>query len=62
MDALHADRYFRMQGEPNPAWVRPEEVLVKSLAYVKNLWKEGTDWVYADEQLRSIRQDLCVSA
>ncbi len=52
--------YFRLQGDVNPAWVRPEEVLTKSLDYVQNEWRKGTEWIYVDEQMRSIRQDLFV--
>jgi hypothetical protein len=52
--------YFRLQGDANPAWVRPEEVLSKSLEYVREEWRNGTEWLYCDEQFRSIRQDLFV--
>jgi len=53
--------YFRLTGPPNPAEVRPEEVLEESLKLMQKKWKRRlNDYRYIDEQFRSIRQDLTV--
>ncbi|KAL6580819.1 hypothetical protein OROMI_006742 [Orobanche minor] len=50
-------RYLRLTSAPDPATVRPEEVLEKSLLMVQNSQK---NYLYKCDQLKSIRQDLTV--
>mmetsp|Transcript_26773 Transcript_26773/g.40835 ORF Transcript_26773/g.40835 Transcript_26773/m.40835 type:complete len:188 (+) Transcript_26773:1010-1573(+) len=53
--------YFRLTTAVDPADVRPEEVLKKSLKLMSRKWKnEECDYRYIDEQFRSMRQDLTV--
>jgi SAC3 family protein LENG8/THP3 len=53
--------YFRLTSAPDPADVRPEEVLEKSLKLMSKKWKKReADYRYIDEQFRSMRQDLTV--
>ncbi|MED6159110.1 hypothetical protein PIB30_039341 [Stylosanthes scabra] len=50
-------RYLRLTSAPDPATVRPEEVLEKALLMVQNSPK---NYLYKCDQLKSIRQDLTV--
>ncbi|KAL2526125.1 SAC3/GANP/Nin1/mts3/eIF-3 p25 family [Abeliophyllum distichum] len=50
-------RYLRLTSAPDPATVRPEEVLEKALLMVQNSEK---NYLYKCDQLKSIRQDLTV--
>ncbi|KAJ7976234.1 SAC3 family protein A [Quillaja saponaria] len=50
-------RYLRLTSVPDPATVRPEEVLTKALLMVQNSQK---NYLYKCDQLKSIRQDLTV--
>ncbi|XP_002975233.2 SAC3 family protein A isoform X1 [Selaginella moellendorffii] len=50
-------RYLRLTSAPDPATVRPEEVLTKALKMVESTSK---NYFYKCEQLKSIRQDLTV--
>ncbi|XP_054787827.1 SAC3 family protein A isoform X1 [Prosopis cineraria] len=50
-------RYLRLTSAPDPATVRPEEVLEKALLMVQNSHK---NYLYKCDQLKSIRQDLTV--
>ncbi|XP_062154759.1 SAC3 family protein A isoform X2 [Alnus glutinosa] len=50
-------RYLRLTSAPDPASVRPEEVLEKALDMVQNSQK---NYLYKCDQLKSIRQDLTV--
>ncbi|XP_075502695.1 SAC3 family protein A-like isoform X1 [Primulina tabacum] len=50
-------RYLRLTSAPDPATVRPEEVLEKALLMVQNSQK---NYLYKCDQLKSIRQDLTV--
>uniref|UniRef100_A0A5K3ERC2 SAC3_GANP domain-containing protein n=1 Tax=Mesocestoides corti TaxID=53468 RepID=A0A5K3ERC2_MESCO len=52
--------YLRLTTAPDPANVRPPEVLEKALVHVKQRWKERGDYLWVCEQLKSIRQDLTV--
>lgn len=53
--------YFRLTSAPDPADVRPEEVLQKALKLMSGKWKHRqADYRYIDEQFRSMRQDLTV--
>ncbi|XP_016466789.2 SAC3 family protein A isoform X3 [Nicotiana tabacum] len=50
-------RYLRLTSAPDPATVRPEEVLEKALNMVQSSPK---NYLYKCDQLKSIRQDLTV--
>ncbi|XP_062092766.1 SAC3 family protein A isoform X2 [Humulus lupulus] len=50
-------RYLRLTSAPDPATVRPEEVLEKALLMVQNSQK---NYLYKCDQLKSVRQDLTV--
>eukprot|EP00762_Andalucia_godoyi_P002439 ANDGO_02678.mRNA.1 THP3 homolog C2A9.11c len=55
--------YLRLTGPPDPAQVRPEFVLKKALPLVLAKYKEKPEvdrYIYAFEQLKSIRQDLVI--
>ncbi|GFR84307.1 leukocyte receptor cluster member 8 homolog [Elysia marginata] len=52
--------YFRLTGAPDPKTIRPPAVLKRALVNVQAKWQENTDYRYACEQLKSIRQDLTV--
>ncbi|XP_059155155.1 leukocyte receptor cluster member 8 homolog [Physella acuta] len=52
--------YLRLTGAPDPKQIRPLAVLKKALANVQEKWQKNTDYRYACEQLKSIRQDLTV--
>ena len=48
--------YFRLTSAPDPADVRPEEILKVALKMMSKKWKNGeADYRYIDEQFRSMR-------
>lgn len=54
-------RYLRLTADPEPSLVRPERILVQSLAMVKQKWQtKAKDWEWTCDQLKAIRQDLRV--
>lgn len=53
-------RYLRLTDAPNPANVRPEPVLRKTLALLKLKWTQEENYPYICDQLKSLRQDLTV--
>jgi hypothetical protein len=52
--------YLRLTALPVASNVRPAPVLAKALKLVQAKWKDGAEYSYACEQLKSIRQDLTV--
>ncbi|KAL7571812.1 hypothetical protein ACA910_002898 [Epithemia clementina (nom. ined.)] len=52
--------YLRLTTFPDPDHVRPLPVLVKALAHIKNTYLTEEDFEWANEQLKSVRQDLTV--
>ncbi|KAI6214645.1 SAC3-GANP domain-containing protein [Aphelenchoides besseyi] len=50
--------YFRLTAEADPSQVRPCHILVKSLERVRQRYQETGDYTSANDQLKSIRQDL----
>ncbi|UKJ88767.2 hypothetical protein MACJ_002013 [Theileria orientalis] len=52
--------YLRLTSEPNPMMVRPESVLIKSFKHVFDKFMTNKNYVYIQEQFRSIRQDIQV--
>lgn len=45
---------------PDPATVRPLEVLKKTLNLLKDKWKNEQNYTYICDQFKSMRQDLTV--
>lgn len=52
--------YFRLTAPPAPDVVRPQPVLEKALAHIREKWKKEHNYTYACDQLKSLRQDLTV--
>jgi len=54
--------YFRLTSAPDPATVRPEDVLKRALDHLKRRWKddEGLEYIWICDQLKAVRQDLTV--
>ncbi|VDN26224.1 unnamed protein product [Gongylonema pulchrum] len=50
--------YFRLTSAPDPSAIRPLEILEKALKLVQQNYTNNRDYTYANDQLRSIRQDL----
>lgn len=49
-------QYFRLTSAPDPADVRPEEVLRQSLKWISQKWKNRqNDYRWVDDQFRSMR-------
>lgn len=54
-------RYLRLTSEPDPARVRPQPVLEKCVPFVVNKYRqENSLYLYVNDQLKAIRQDLTV--
>jgi hypothetical protein len=54
--------YLRLTDFPRKEDVRPLEVLVKSLMHIKNRYLKDEDFEWANDQLKSVRQDLTVQS
>ena len=52
--------FLRLTGVADPQSVRPEKVLKLALENVKTKYKEDDDYLWACDQLKSIRQDLTI--
>lgn len=52
--------YFRLTTFADPNHVRSLPVLVKALAHIKNKYMAEENFEWANEQLKSVRQDLTV--
>lgn len=52
--------YLRLTSEPDPARVRPQDVLQKSVVFITKKYADGASYAYFNDQFRSIRQDLTV--
>lgn len=53
-------RYLRLTSAPDPATVRPPQVLKETMKLLKGKWKSDRDYNYICDQLKSVRQDLTV--
>lgn len=53
-------QYFRLTSAPIPSQVRPEDVLRKTLEFLKKKWKKEGNYSYICDQFKSMRQDLTV--
>ncbi|CAG9533345.1 unnamed protein product [Cercopithifilaria johnstoni] len=52
--------YFRLTSAPELSTVRPLKILEKALKLVQQKYATNRDYTYANDQLRSIRQDLMI--
>lgn len=52
--------YLRLTSAPDPATIRPLEVLQKTLEELKKKWRKTNDYRWACDQFKSLRQDLTV--
>uniref|UniRef100_A0A0N5AIX6 PCI domain-containing protein n=1 Tax=Syphacia muris TaxID=451379 RepID=A0A0N5AIX6_9BILA len=52
--------FFRLTTAPDPSVVRPLHILEKALKLVQRKYAEHGDYIYANDQLKSIRQDLMI--
>lgn len=56
----HEKEYLRLTSFPRKEDVRPLDVLVKSLAHIKRRYIQDEDFCWANDQLKSVRQDITV--
>jgi hypothetical protein len=52
--------YLRLTDYPKPENVRPLPILMKALAHIKSQYIRHEDFEWANEQLKSVRQDITV--
>jgi len=52
--------YLRLTTFPKRESVRPLEVLIRSLGHIKSKYYQEEDFVWTNEQLKSVRQDITV--
>lgn len=52
--------YLRLTTYPKAELVRPLDVLINSLAHIKSKYYQEEDFDWANEQLKSVRQDITV--
>ncbi|KAG8683032.1 hypothetical protein FRC09_016343 [Ceratobasidium sp. 395] len=52
--------YLRLTSAPDPSTIRPLEVLRKTLEEIKKRWRQTSDYRWACDQFKSLRQDLTV--
>lgn len=54
--------YYRLTSAPKPENVRPQNILEQALELLKQKWRQGSDYHFVCDQLKSIRQDLTVQS
>jgi hypothetical protein len=53
--------YLRLTSAPDPATVRPEPILVRAVAQLREKWAaRSVEYLYMCSQLKAVRQDLTV--
>ncbi|KAI8978915.1 SAC3/GANP/Nin1/mts3/eIF-3 p25 family-domain-containing protein [Pilobolus umbonatus] len=52
--------YLRLTAAPDPATVRPLEILKQTLRLLREKWKKEQNYTYICDQFKSMRQDLTV--
>ncbi|KAI1729993.1 SAC3/GANP family domain-containing protein [Ditylenchus destructor] len=53
-------QFFRLTAAADPSQIRPLSILVEALGLVKEKYRQSSDYRYASDQLKSIRQDLMI--
>ena len=53
-------KYFRLTSAPNPDDVRPLPILRQTLELLKKKWRDESNYGWACDQFKSLRQDLTV--
>ncbi|KAI3651970.1 hypothetical protein MP228_003273 [Amoeboaphelidium protococcarum] len=64
-------QYLRLTQAPDPSTVRPKKILIRALLKIKNRWKQSLNgdktedelkeaYLWVNDQLKSIRQDMTV--
>lgn len=54
--------FFRLKDIPDPIDVRPQYILQQSLKLMIKKWNEKADYIYIEEQFKSIRQDITIQS